>query len=146
MLLLLGCAYKGKNKMAERLDDGISMPTSLAGKHGFTLQWIGWEDWGEVQFDSIAEKTYAIRGQQIGKPKGSCPECEASIEGTVQVVSRDTLLFTGIIVSTISHINNGLPCKLEGSHFFVSSESKNYWRCQEKQVCDGVTNYFDIYF
>ena len=54
--------------------------------------------------------------------------------------------FTGRIESSVSYIQNGLPCIKEGNYTFKSTQGRKYWRLQEMDGCEGVTDYVDIYF
>lgn len=132
--------------VSPKTKSNIQSPSDLSGKHGLTLQWIDWSNWGEVDFTPIDSNTYSIKGSQVGNEQSSCPGCSISIEGTVFQVDGETLKFKGKIESVVSHINNGEPCIKEGEFDFISTNGKRYWRCQSMISCDSVVNYVDIYF
>jgi len=119
----------------------------LSGKHNLTLQWISWQAPGKVTFTPIGKDEYKIEGQQKGtKSNTECSECYLNIQGTIEKISPKVLRFTGFIESSVPYIQNGEPCIKEGTFDFVSTGSRKYWRCQNMDGCDGVTDYVDIYF
>lgn len=119
----------------------------LSGQHNLTLQWISWQAPGKVNFTPIGEDEYEIEGQQKGrKTNNECPDCYLNIKGTISKINPKVLRFTGRIESSVHHIQNGEPCIKEGTFDFVSTGSRKYWRCQNMNGCDGVTDYVDIYF
>ena len=119
----------------------------LSGKHNLTLQWISWNAPGKVTFTPTGKDEYRITGEQIGsKSNEECPECYLHIQGTIVKISPKVLRFTGFIESSVYHIQNGEPCIKEGTFDFVATGNRKYWRCQNMEGCDGVTDYVDIYF
>ena len=119
----------------------------LAGNHNLTLQWISWQAPGKVTFTPISKDHYKIKGEQKGrKSNDECQNCFLTIDGTIEKLTPKSLRFTGKIESSIHHIQNGDPCVKEGTFDFISTGSRKYWRCQNMDGCDGVTDYVDIYF
>jgi uncharacterized protein YceK len=141
IILLNACGQISNQKESQK----TSYP-DLSGKHGLTLQWIDWTNWGEVIFHRIDSNTYHIQGSQIGNKEGSCPDCSVHIDGTIMQINATTLKFQGRIESKVTYNNNGLPCVREGEFDFVATEGKKYWRCHPMEGCDGSLDYVDIYF
>jgi hypothetical protein len=119
----------------------------LAGIHDLTLQWISWEDRGRITFTSIGKDKYTVEGIQDGiKTKGECKVCYLKIKGVIEKITSENLKFTGKIESSVHFIDSGNPCIKEGTFSFVATGNRKYWRCQNMEGCDGVTDYIDIYF
>lgn len=130
---------------AKKATDQLT-PGRLAGKHALTLQWISWEKPGEITFTSIGENKYEVEGSQMGEKSGECSNCYLKIKGVVREITPKKLEFTGIIKSSVYHIQGGEACTKEGTFDFLSTKDRKYWRCQNMDGCDGVTDYVDIYF
>jgi len=117
----------------------------LSGEHNLTIQWIGWDIPGKINFELMGVNTYSVEGQQYGIPS-KCNDCYLTISGIVKVIDSKTLRFSGKITSSIDFIQNGIPCLKKGTFDFISTKNRKYWRCQNMNGCDGVTDYVDIYF
>jgi hypothetical protein len=118
----------------------------LAGAHSLSLQWISWDKPGTITFKTIGENKYAVEGEQLGAKGDECPECYLRVKGTITEVSPRKLSFTGTIETSVYHIQDGAPCVKEGTFDFLATGSRKYWRSQNQQGCEGVTDYVDIYF
>jgi serine/threonine protein kinase len=119
----------------------------LIGRHKLSLQWISWTYFGYVDFVKTDLNTYSISGYQDGnKSKGECDGCYLKINGVIKKITDKELQFNGRIESSVNHIQNGLPCIKEGTYTFKSTQGRRYWRLQEMDGCEGVTDYVDIYF
>ena len=119
----------------------------LIGRHKLSLQWISWTYFGYIDFVKTDLNTYSISGYQDGnKSKGECDGCYLKINGVINKITDKELQFTGRIESSVNHIQNGLPCIKEGNYTFKSTQGRKYWRLQEMDGCEGVTDYVDIYF
>ena len=135
------------NSNTEVEEKEVKDENDLSGQHNLTLQWISWQAPGKVNFTPIGEDEYEIEGQQEGrKTNDECPDCYLNIKGKILKINAKILRFTGRIESSVHHIQNGEPCIKEGTFDFVSTGSRKYWRCQNMNGCDGVTDYVDIYF
>lgn len=121
--------------------------SGIKGRHKLSLQWISWDDFGYIDFKRIGDKVYKVDGFQDGnKSNGECDNCYLKINGEISQISENVLSFTGKIESSVYHIQNGTPCIKEGTFEFKSVGGRKYWRCQNMNGCDGVTDYIDIYF
>jgi hypothetical protein len=114
------------------------------GKHGITLQWIGWDKPGTVTIKKTGTGVYSVKGSQKDKTTGDY----VTIEGTLTVgANTRELTFNGTLELLVNHNNNGQVCKKEGPLVFKATGKRKYWRCQDMLNCDGVvTDYVDIYF
>ncbi len=118
--------------------------TSLAGRHGITLQWISFEsdDWGAIEFEPLGDERYQVSGRQDG-PAGDY----VTVEGTMTKISDLELQFEGTVVVQVTYLNGGEPCTREGQMTFLSTQNRQYWRMQNFQSpCDTQADYVDIYF
>ena len=115
----------------------------LAGKHELTLQWIGWDRPGSINFTRGAEGWYQVKGQQRDR-RGNY----LTIEGKIKPTNDKDLHFIGKIISKVDGINDGEPCVRDGEQVFLSTQGRKYWRLQSMLNCEGnrVTDYIDIYF
>jgi len=63
------------------------------------------------------------------------------------VLSIDSTSFTfrGQI-SILDTPDRGRNCLRDGTYEFRVTQRRRYWRLQQMEVCDGLTDYVDIYF
>ena len=118
--------------------------TSLAGRHGITLQWISFDspDWGAIEFEPLGDERYEVSGRQDG-PDGDY----VIVEGTMTKISDLELQFEGTVEVRVSYLADGQPCLREGQMTFLSTQNRQYWRMQNFQSpCDTQADYVDIYF
>jgi lysozyme len=115
----------------------------LLGYHNFSLHWISWDYFGKVEFTKgKTDKNYLIKGAQKSKENDDYIE----IEGLITPKNEKHLIFNGVINYKVYHLNNGKPCKREGTFNFKVSGNRKYWRLQEMgNPCDNVADYIDIY-
>ncbi len=119
-----------------------SAKIQLLGEHRFSLQWISWDYFGKANVRED-DGMLLLKGEQKAR-KGSD---YLSIEGVITSVDTKEFKFKGTIITQISHINNGNPCKREGEMTFKITGTRKYWRLKEMDnPCEGVTDYVDIYF
>lgn len=114
----------------------------LAGRHKLSLQWISWDYFGTA---TVANQRglYKVKGEQKGRGNTDF----VTIDGAITRIDAKEFAFDGTIVSQISHINGGQPCKREGEFMFKITGKRKYWRLmQMDNPCDPVTDYVDIYF
>ncbi len=116
---------------------------SIAGKHGFTIQWLSWDKnkWGTAVIKKSTNEWYTIEGEQKNA------DGWVTISGKIKLVGPKELSFDGTITYEINSINNGKQCKKEGLQTFLSTKGRKYWRMQDMNSCEGgTTDYVDIYF
>ena len=132
----------------------LSADSRVVGKHMLTLQWISWESYGSVEIKKETDGTYSCHGEQLARncPKGTEQgnidnDDYVKLNGTIEIVDRNHLIFTGEIRTKVYHINNGQEVLREGTFNFVTKENRHYWRLQEmKNPIDECIDYIDIYF
>jgi hypothetical protein len=119
-----------------------SAKAKLLGDHRLSLQWISWDYFGKA---SVIEKngTLFIKGEQ----KSREGDDSLKIDGVITSVGAKEFRFRGTIITRVSHINGGAPCRREGEMTFAIKGARRYWRLREMDnPCDGVTDYVDVYF
>lgn len=113
------------------------------GNHSLTLQWIGWENPGSINFELVTEGEFEIHGNQENEEGDYL-----KIDGVVTLMGKEQLNFNGTIETKVSYVNNGDVCLKEGNYTFLATGKRKYWRLQEMDNCEGnsVVDYVDIYW
>lgn len=113
----------------------------LLGSHALTLQWIGWDHPGRAEV-SEAAGIIMLRGEQRAANGDYL-----TVDGTITDFAERTFMFEGEIVTRISHIADGEPCRRQGRMAFLAKGHRKYWRLQAMDnPCDDVVDYVDLYF
>ena len=60
-------------------------------------------------------------------------------------ISPTSFTFRGHIAITDTP-DPGRNCVRDGEYEFRITQNRRYWRLQQMEVCDGLTDYVDIYF
>ena len=116
--------------------------TMLLGKHRFSLQWISWDYFGAATVTQKGGILY-LKGEQKSRKENDF----VKIDGRITEINARNFKFDGTIITRVSHINNGEPCKREGEMTFKITGTRKYWRLAEMDnPCEGVTDYVDIFF
>ncbi len=114
----------------------------LLGKHRLSLQWISWDYFGAATVTG-KNGVLSLKGEQ--KQHGGTDYLR--IDGTVVSIDKNEFAFKGTIITRVSHINGGEPCKREGEMTFAVKGKRKYWRLQEMDnPCEEVADYVDIFF
>lgn len=112
----------------------------LLGNSGVTLQWIGWDRRGTLTADHGGDLLRLRGGQAAASGAGAL-----AIDGVVTEVGADYFIFVGRIDVTDTP-DVGRDCRREGEMTFRVTQNRQYWRLQQMEVCDGLTDYVDVYF
>lgn len=140
--LLLICLTSINYAQEKTVVNDFAAKTKLVGNHKLSLQWISWDYFGTVKITDERGVLH-LRGEQ--KQRGGNDFLK--IDGTINLIDKNTFVFNGVITTRVSHINNGDNCKREGEMTFAIKGNRRYWRLQEMEnPCDGGTDYVDIYF
>lgn len=132
-----------QNKQVDTGNKTIDHPIQ-PGKHSFTLQWIGWDNPGQVEVAFLSDNKYSVKGEQ----KSTENDDFASIDGVLTWEGNQVFQFDGEITSRVSYLNGGETCVKKGPVHFRATGKRKYWRLQEKENCEdgNVVDYFDIFF
>lgn len=107
---------------------------------GITLQWIGFESAarGHVYVSERSGLVH-LRGAQSGGGG------RLALEGDVLEIGARSFTFRGeiSIVGTPDATRN---CLRDGNFEFRVTQRRRYWRLQQMEACDGLTDYVNIYF
>lgn len=131
-----------------------ALERKIVGKHMLTLQWISWESYGTVVIKKEADGTLSCRGEQRarncrkGVEQGNIDNDDyVMLNGTIDIIDANHLIFNGEIREKVYHINNGEEVLRSGTYNFVTKEKRKYWRMQEiENPIDNCADYIDIYF
>ena len=123
----------------------VNDPAALARlRHnsGITLQWIGFEtpERGHVRVTERGGVVH-LRGSHAGRGGGGRLE----VEGDILSIDARSFAFRGRIVITDTP-DPGRECVRDGEFEFRATGTRRYWRLQQMEACDGLTDYVDIYF
>jgi hypothetical protein len=114
----------------------------LLGRHKLSLQWISWDYFGKVAVTERKGLLY-LKGRQDGRGSDDF----VSIDGVITEVGEKQFVFNGTVITQVSHIFGGEPCKREGELTFKITGKRKYWRMQQiDNPCDEAADYVDIYF
>lgn len=112
----------------------------LLGNSCVTLQWIGWETRGDLVADYATDLLHLRGGQSAPEGQG-----KLMIEGVVTQIDAEQFTFVGRIEMNDTP-DLGRHCVRDGEMTFRITQNRKYWRLQQMEVCDGLTDYVDIYF
>lgn len=122
-----------------RIRDGSAV-VKLSGNSGISLQWISWERRGHLSVGWQGE-TLFLNGYQ----KDTSGPGTLSITGYVTEIDAHRFRFHGrIVIEDTPDI--GRKCVRDGDFTFAITRNRKYWRLQEMERCDGLTDYVDIFF
>ena len=119
--------------------DAAALPR-LRRNSGITLQWISFASpaRGHVYVTERAGLVH-LRGSQAGN--GST----LTLEGDVLSIDTASFAVRGTI-AIVDTPDRGRPCLRDGTFEFRVTQRRRYWRLQQMEACDGLTDYVDIYF
>ncbi|SOB86709.1 hypothetical protein SAMN06297144_1817 [Sphingomonas guangdongensis] len=113
----------------------------LRGNTGLSLQWISWAPRarGTVR---VLERSGVVHlsGRQAAPGAGTL-----TLDGDVLAIDARDFSFRGRIVITDAP-DLGRACVRDGTYSFRATGTRRYWRLQQMEQCDGLTDYVDIYF
>ena len=107
---------------------------------GITLQWISFESpaRGHVYVTERGGLVH-LRGSQSGNGG------RLELEGDVLSIDAASFTFRGRI-SIVDTPDRGRNCLRDGTYEFRVTQRRRYWRLQQMEACDGLTDYVDIYY
>lgn len=107
---------------------------------GITLQWIGWNERGQVKVRTDENGIWWLKGEQRGD-RGA----RVSVEGHIVEIGEDYFLLDGNVTIAESP-NIGRSCSDDKVWRFAVTQNRRYYRLREFEWCDSLTDYIDIYF
>ena len=107
---------------------------------GITLQWIGWDRRGQLKVVEEGGRILLRGGQRARGGPG-----RLELDGELLWIMADRFRFRGRILIADTP-DAGRNCLRDGDFEFRITQRRRYWRLQEMEQCDGLTDYVDIYF
>ena len=109
---------------------------------GLTLQWISFASPARGRV-TVSERggLVHLRGTQVERRGAGRLE----LDGDVLRIGARNFIFRGRIAITDTP-GPDRDCIRDGEFEFRVTQWRRYWRLQEMTVCDGLTDYVDIYF
>ena len=112
----------------------------LIGNDGISLQWIDWTVRGHLDAKMVGDTLVLKGSQHAGTGRG-----RLTLEGRVTRIDAAQFHFHGrIVIADTPDV--GRHCVRDGDFTFAITQKRQYWRLQEMERCDGLTDYVDIYF
>lgn len=121
----------------------VSDPAALARLRrnaGITLQWISWDYRGRVRVSEMGGRVHLSGSQRARSGAG-----RLELDGDVIEIGAGSFAFRGHIGITDTP-DPGRACMRDGDFEFRITGRRRYWRLQQMEQCDGLTDYVDIYF
>jgi hypothetical protein len=140
-LLLASAASRAAPEASPRTV--VSDPAALARlRHngGITLQWISWDHRGRVRVSEAGGRVHLSGAQRARAGAG-----RLELDGDVVEIGSASFTFRGRIAITDTP-DPGRDCLRDGTFEFRITGRRRYWRLQQMEQCDGLTDYVDIYF
>ncbi|MFD1950449.1 hypothetical protein ACFSGX_06675 [Sphingomonas arantia] len=140
-LLLLMMATTGAGTPSGTVVNDSAALQRLYTNSGVTLHYISFETPGRGQLDvRLANGFVHLKGMHraIGEPG------LLTIEGDVLAIDARSFTFRGRIVIADTP-DPGRRCIRDGVFHFRQTGVRRYWRMQEMERCDGLTDYVDIF-
>lgn len=120
--------------------DDADMLERLRRNSGITLQWISFDapERGHVRVGDAGGFVHLSGAQRNG-------EASVELDGDVTRIERDRFFLRGRIAIRNAP-DPGRECLRDGEFEFRITQNRRYWRLQQMEQCDGLTDYVDIYF
>ncbi len=109
---------------------------------GITLQWISFES--PARGHVVAQMNGGLLHLSGSQSERGGPG-RVTLEGDVLRINLRSFTFRGRIVITDAP-DPGRNCVRDGTFEFRATGQRRYWRLQQMEQCDGLTDYVDIYF
>jgi len=109
---------------------------------GITLQWISFET---AQRGHIVAQMNGGLLHLSGSQRARGASGRVTLDGDVLRINPRSFIFRGRIVIT-DVPDPGRNCVRDGAFEFRATGQRRYWRLQQMEQCDGLTDYVDIYF
>jgi hypothetical protein len=112
----------------------------LKNNHGIALQWIWDNPRGRL---NVTESNGVIHleGSQVQRNGAG----RLTLSGDVVSIDQSNMTFNGTI-NMYDAPSDRKECLRNGVFTFRITGSRQYWRLQQMEACDGLTDYVDIYF
>lgn len=119
-----------------------ALESKIVGLHMLSLQWIEKPIYGECKITKESDGRLHCVGEHIST---NHPGDYMKLDGYIEIVDADHLIFDGDIAIKVYHLNNGEEYVRTGRYDFITKPGRKYWRARNLEVIDA-TDYVDIYF
>ncbi len=139
-----GLAIAGSRTIAQNAPSATQVSSDrdaqrLRSAQGITLQWIDWDERGDVYVARGPDGVWRINGLQRGDGG------RLAVDGVITVIGEDYFLLDGrIVISNTPDL--GRLCIADKVWRFEVTQNRTYYRLREFEWCDGLTDYVDVYF
>ena len=126
-------------------DTHLSLTTlekKIVGLHMLSLQWIEEPIYGQCKISKEPDGRLRCVGEHIST---NHPGDYMKLNGYIEIVDADHLIFEGDIAIKVYHLNGGKEYVRTGRYDFITKPGRKYWRARNLEIIDA-TDYFDIYF
>lgn len=107
---------------------------------GITLQWIDWDQRGDVHVTVNERGVWSLAGDQIEESGAG-----VRLDGVITEIGTNYFLFDGMVqIADTPHA--GRACEARKLWRFEATQRRAYYRLREFEWCDYLTDYIDIYF
>jgi hypothetical protein len=137
LALLLAAAAAPPERTIVRSPGALAM---LRHNGGLTLQWISWDYRGRLEVGERGGLVHLAGAQAARDGAG-----RLELDGDVVEIGERSFTFRGRIAIADTP-DPGRQCLREGTYEFRITGARRYWRLQQMEQCDGLTDYVDIYF
>lgn len=140
--LLLAASAAAAQPAGRTIVDDAGALGRLRANSGITLQWIGFETprRGTLRASWANGLLHLAGGQRAAGDAG-----RLALDGDVVRIGARSFTFRGRILITDTP-DAGRRCVRDGTFEFRATGQRRYWRLQQMEACDGLTDYVDIYF
>lgn len=110
----------------------------LLNNSGVTLQWL---------WSAKRGKMNAIDDNDVVRLEGTQANHEGTlkVKGEVVSIGRDSFVLRGTIL-ILDAPDKGRRCERTGDYEFKATGKRKYWRLQQMESCDRLTDYVDIFY
>ena len=109
---------------------------------GMTLQWISFDS---AKRGHVAVTTKSGLVHLHGTQQSPNSTARVTLDGDVVAIDARSFTFRGQIVITDAP-DVGRNCVRDGDFEFRATGKRRYWRLQQMETCDKLTDYVDIYY
>ena len=110
----------------------------LLNNSGVTVQWLWSAPRGKLNAKDVND-VVRIDGEQANF------EGTLKINGEIVSIDSDRFIFRGTIL-ILDAPDKGRRCERTGDYEFRATGKRKYWRLQQMESCDRLTDYVDIFY
>lgn len=141
-LLLIAMPLPAAPPVTHTIVNDAAALRRLQRNSGITLQWISFETAGRGHLNVKTKKGVVyLKGEQREGNSGG----QVTLDGDVVQIDARSFTFRGRIEISDAP-DQGRSCIRDGEYEFRVTGKRRYWRLQQMEACDKLTDYVDIYY